>query len=58
MRSFAQYELIKTRRKTGNMVYKYFSVLSYHLERLLANFNIAETLIFICFQYCLDEVIS
>ena len=25
----------KTKRKTGNMVYKYFSVISYHSERLL-----------------------
>ena len=37
MPSFAQYELIKprTKRKTGNMVDKYFSVISYHSEGLL-----------------------
>jgi hypothetical protein len=40
------------------MVYKYFFVLSYHLERLFANFNIAETSIFLRFQHCLDEVTS
>ena len=40
----------KTKRKTGNMVYKYFSVISYHSREAVANFNI-----FLRFQYCLDK---